>query len=91
MADGDRAKWFDAIRLADRKQLAGAHGVRLPQQVFEAAVLTYLSEDCSVAIRANGETILQIHSHVCYDCPDCESDPELQRVDLRISPNGWGP
>ena len=90
MAGGDGVKWFDAIRLADRAELARAQGVRLPQEVFEAAVLTYLSEDCSVAIRANGETILQIHSHTCHDCPDCEGEPQLQRADLRISPNGWG-
>lgn len=90
MAGGDGVKWFDAVRLEDRKELAGAHGVKLPQRVFEAAVLAYLREDCSVAIRADGETILQIHGHLCRDCCDCESEPQLQKADLRISPNGWG-
>ena len=89
MASGDGVKWFDAIRLSGREELARAQGARLPVEVFEAALRAHFSEDCSVAIRADGETVLQIHSHLCRDCPDCESEPQLQKVDLRIDPNGW--
>jgi hypothetical protein len=84
-------KWFDAVRLDDGRELASANGSTLPTEVFEAALLAHLTEDCSVAIRADGDTILQINSRMGHDCCDRESDPDLQPVDLRVNPKGWSP
>jgi len=90
MASGDGVKRFQAVRLAGGRELASGQGHKLPPHVLEAALQAYLAEDCSVAVRVDNETILQIHCRTGFDCCACESEPQMQPVDLRIDPKMWG-